>query len=42
VRHYIAPDVDHAFTHVEPTNPTRDFLDVVVAEVRAAWASQPG
>jgi acetyl esterase len=38
VRHYVAPGVDHAFTHVEPTGPTRDFLDVVVAEVGAAWA----
>jgi acetyl esterase len=42
VRHYIAPGVDHAFTHVEPTDPTRDFLDVVAAEVLAAWAGQPG
>ncbi|WP_088287897.1 alpha/beta hydrolase [Kineosporia sp. A_224] len=38
VRHHVAPGVDHAFTHVEPTGPTRDFLDVVVAEVGAAWA----
>lgn len=37
VRHHVAPGVDHAFTHVEPTAPTRDLLDVVVAEVRAAW-----
>jgi acetyl esterase len=38
VRHHVVPGVDHAFTHVEPTGPTRDFLDVVVAEVLATWA----
>lgn len=42
VRHYIAPGVDHAFTHVEPTAPTRAFLDVVVTEVRAAFARRSG
>jgi acetyl esterase/lipase len=36
VRHHVAPGVDHAFTHVAPTGPTRDVLDVVVDEVRRA------
>lgn len=42
VRHHIAPGVDHAFTHVEPTAPTRAFLDIVVAEVRAALLGRTG
>jgi acetyl esterase len=39
VDHYLAPGVDHAFTHVKPTGPTRAFLDRVVAATRSAFAS---
>ena len=38
VRHHVAPGVDHAFTHVAPVGPTREFLDLLVEEVTAAWA----
>jgi acetyl esterase/lipase len=39
VDHYVAPGVDHYFTHVAPTEPTRLFLDRVVAATRSAIAS---
>lgn len=42
VRHHVVAGVDHAFTHVEPIAPTRAFLDVVVAEVLAAFARRTG
>jgi acetyl esterase len=38
VDHYLAPGVDHYFTHVAPTEPTRAFLDRVITAARSAFA----
>lgn len=38
VVHWVAPGVDHAFTHVEPVSHTREMLDLVVANLISAWS----